>query len=66
MESFVIEAGAVAAGTIALATALGLVVGAIAKDLGADVSQWEWAGRGSALGALIGVVWVISNHIPWN
>ncbi len=52
---FLVRAGAVTSGTIAIGGSVGLVVGAIAKDLGAEVDHWELATRGVAYGALFGV-----------
>lgn len=63
---FLVREGQLAGGAGALGGSIGLVVGAIARDLGADVNQWELAARGAALGALFGIVWGLSERVPWS
>jgi hypothetical protein len=55
--TFLVELGAISAGSIAVGTAVGYAVGAIAKDLGADVDPLDIAQRGAALGAVFGVAY---------
>jgi hypothetical protein len=54
---FLVELGALSAGSIAVGTAVGYVFGAVAKDLGWDLDPIVPSQRGAALGAVFGLTY---------
>lgn len=63
LGGFLIRAGAIASGAIALGGTVGLIIGAIARDVGLDVDHWALATKGAALGGLFGVVYAIAEKV---
>jgi hypothetical protein len=61
-----IRIGGICGGSIALGVAIALVLASVAKDLGANVNQWELAERGGSLGALFGIVFAVAEQIGWG
>jgi hypothetical protein len=60
---FLIRTGAIAGGSIAIGGSIGLVVGAITRDLGVELNQWDLGQKGAALGGLFGVVFGVLDYL---